>query len=546
MRYLNFIFCYLMTFAGYLAHSANAQQPAAPKFTPNDSPRVVEILYSRTLEYRKLNDTTELLILSGNVKLKQGSTYFYSDSCVINYSQNTFEAFGNVHINDSDTSHVYSDYLKYFIDKRIAYLNKRVRLTDGKATLTTEELEYDVNTKIGIYKNGGKVVNKKTVLTSKEGYYYVDIKDIYFKKDIQMTDPAFTLQTDSLLYNTETETARFVAETFIRDSSNRTIWTREGFYNPKTGKAEFGQRPVIKDGAVSITGNRIAIDDSTGIVQIKGNAVVVDTAQEFSILANEIFRNSKTETVLATNKPLLIIKQEKDSIFITADTLFFARLSDLKPPRQKSTLNGSTLKNTENKEPVIVKTNDDTDRYFEAYRNVRVFSDSLQAISDSLFYSFKDSAFRLFQQPVVWDNQNQITGDTIYLFTKNKKADRFEVFENSFIANHLEGDLFNQIKSTRMDGYFKEGNIDSIRARGSAESIYYIMDDDSAYIGINQSRADLLDVYFKNKELHKVVFRSAVKGTIWPMKHKLPAEMKLTKFSWLEEKRPKSKFELFE
>src|SRR5678809_555034 len=79
-------------------------------------------------------------------------------------------------------------------------------------------------------------------------------------------------------------------------------------------------------------------------------------------------------------------------------------------------------------------------------------------------------------------------------------------------------DRFNQVSSNRMDAYFIDGNIDSVRARGSAECVYYIQDEDSAFTGINQSNAELMDVYFKEKELQRVVFRTAVKGTIWPMK----------------------------
>ena len=59
-----------------------------------------------------------------------------------------------------------------------------------------------MQTNIGTYKNGGKVVNKKSVLTSKEGYYYADLKDVYFKKNVLLKDPAYNIDTDSLLYNT--------------------------------------------------------------------------------------------------------------------------------------------------------------------------------------------------------------------------------------------------------------------------------------------------------------------------------------------------------
>lgn len=237
----------------------------------------------------------------------------------------------------------------------------------------------------------------------------------------------------------------------------------------------------------------------------------------------------------------MIIKQDADSIYITADTLFSARLSDLynkKDTIVKEKIAGTKVVNVENK--------DSTNRYFEAYRHVRIFSDSLQAISDSLFYSFKDSVFRLFQNPVIWSKESQITGDTVYVFTKNKKADKIKVFENSFMINKVAPGIFNQIKSSRMDGYFREGNIDSVRAAGFAECIYYIQDDDSAFTGVNESKSDILDIYFGNQTLQKVVFRSEVTGTVWPMRMKKPDEMRLPKFQWLEARRPKTKYELFE
>ncbi|HET9433578.1 MAG TPA: OstA family protein, partial [Chitinophagaceae bacterium] len=90
------------------------------------------------------------------------------------------------------------------------------------------------------------------------------------------------------------------------------------------------------------------------------------------------------------------------------------------------------------------------------------------------------------------------------------------------------------------------GNIDSVRARGAAECVYYIQDEDSAFTGINQSSADLMDVYFKEREVQRVVFRTAVKGTIWPVQQKSPSEMRLQNFKWRDAERPKTKYEMFE
>jgi lipopolysaccharide export system protein LptA len=601
-----------------------------------DTLQEVEILNAtKRLTFKTVDDTTKLTIIAGDVKLRQGKTLFYCDSCVINNNTNIFEAWGKVHINDSDTTDIYSNHLRYLMKTKLAYLDGGVKLTDGKATLTTPDLEYDMETNIGIYKNGGKVVNKKTTLTSKEGWYYADMKDIYFKKNVVLKDPAYNIVTDSLLQNIESQTTRFIAETTITDSSGRIIKTREGYYNQQTGKAEFGQRPVIIDGTTEITGNTVTIDDSTGISVVKGNAIINDKKNGTTIIAGIIFRNKKTEAILATNKPLMIIKQDADSIYITADTLFSARLTDLYKKQayaaEKKNKDSLTAKNTSDtvlkkvakdsltvntvtdtltvskgdstvtktirvpvvikdtlakvgkdsvvintikdtltvskpdslitktiKKPAVVKDTlkgkdiysinekDSTNRYFEAYRNVRIFNDSLQSICDSMFYSFKDSVFRLYQDPVVWAKESQITGDTILLFTKNKKADRVKSFENSLLVNRLDSQAYNQIKATRMDGYFVDGDIDSVRAKGNAECIYYLQDEDSAYTGVNESKCDIMDIYFRNKELFKVVFRSSVTGTLWPIRQKSPSEMRLPNFIWLEDKRPKSKFEMFE
>jgi lipopolysaccharide transport protein LptA len=549
-----FLFLSIVSFAGL--RTLPAMHSAKQNFADTTTP--VEILNANRLDFKKLDDKTEIQILVGNVKLKQGTGIFTTDSCVINKSANLFEAFGHVHINDSDTAHVYANHMRYLTDKKYAYLDGNVKLDDGHSVLTSNELEYDMVGRIGTYTKGGTLHNKKSVLTSKEGIYYADLKDMYFKKNVELKDPAYYLKTDSLLYNTELQTARFIAETYIIDSTKRVIRTSEGVYNLQTGRADFTKRTTIEDGSLTVTGDEIANDDKTGMVQIRGRGVLRDTAKGISILANEIFVNKNTEAFLATVKPLMIVKQEADSIYITADTLFSARLSDLKRGQDSITgKDSATLQKGKDSVTTVQKkgistnkttTNkkDSTNRYFEAFRHVRVFSDSVQSISDSLFYSFKDSTFQLFQKPVVWSNGSQITGDTIYLYTKNKKAERIKVFENSFLVNELQAGVYNQVKSTRLDGFFKEGVIDSVRAKGYAECIYFVQDEDSAFSAVDETRSDVMDVYFKNNELFKVVFRSSVKGTYWPIKQKSPSEMRLKNFQWLEARRPKTKYELFE
>jgi len=513
-----------------LSSAAYGQQSVADSSTREP----VYILNAQNFYFKRIDANTEVKILSGKVQLRQGTALFYCDSCVVNSTAHIFEAFGSVHINDHDTTNIYSDYLRYLTSTKIAYFNGNVKMTDGHAILNTPDLTYDVNTKIGTYTNGGRVVNKKSVLTSKEGIYYSDLRDIYFKRNVELKDPSYYLKTDSLLYNTETQLARFISDTYIKDSSGRIMRTREGYYDLAQKHAEFYSRSTIEDKSLTASADQMASDDSTKIIQMRGRAVMKDTAKGMNVLADEIFINQNTDGFLATKKPLMIIKQDNDSIYVAADTLFSAKLSDL-------------YKNDSAKLKTFhFKEKDSTNRYFEAYRNVRVFTDSVQSVGDSLFYSFVDSTFRLYDDPVAWSKKSQITGDTIYLYTKNKKASRIQAFENSFMVNEVQDGVYNQIKSSRMDGYFKNGSLDSVRAKGLAESIYFIQDEDSSYRGTNQTKSDAIDIYFDKGELFKVIFRSDLKGSLYPISQKGPAEMRLPNFKWLINRRPKTKYDLFE
>ncbi|AHF18032.1 OstA-like protein [Niabella soli] len=615
------------------------------KPVPPGSGGPIDIIHADSISLKKVNDSTNLTVLKGAVLLKQGTTTFKCDRCEKNDRANTFEAWGSVHIIDNDTTHIYADHLRYLIAKQIAYLDKNVKLTDGQTTLTTPDLTYNMATKIATYTNGGKVVNKKTVITSKEGLYYTDMKDVYFKKNVLVNDPAYKITTDSLLYNTESRTARFIAMTNIKDSANRSIDTKDGFYDLKTGEAQFGQRPFINDGkGTTLNADNVSLNNN--IAKADGSAVLIDTVRKTTVIGNLIYQNRSTDAFLATQKPLMIIKQGADSLYVTADTLFSAKLTDLyvvspalggdsikvkkdtaiktdslnlsdsmqryvRPVPDAKALAAAIEKNNSDavskktivlpsstdpdqkapapdivalapiktipgriqEEPILpsvkpvpianagasgkkgppsVKTekpvaaNDSTNRYFEAFHNVKIYSDSVQAVSDSLFYSFKDSTFRLYQRPVIWGKNSQITGDTILLHTKNKQMDRLEAFKNGLMINHVEGQAYNQIKGSRIDGYFTNGSMDSMRAKGSVESLYFVQDDDSAFVGINEVTADILDAYFAEKKLKKIVFRSEANATFWPIRSKSPEETRLKGFTWREAERPKTKYDLMQ
>jgi hypothetical protein len=189
---------------------------------------------------------------------------------------------------------------------------------------------------------------------------------------------------------------------------------------------------------------------------------------------------------------------------------------------------------------------DSTLRFMIGFHHVRVFSDSLQAKSDSLFYSDVDSVFQFFTKPVVWANHSQISGDTMYLYTKHQAPARLFVFNSGFIINKVSKDFYNQIQSRTINGYFKDGAIDYMRSKGNAHSIYFAQNDSLQFLGLSLDQADAIDLYFLKRELNKVVYRNGVTGTTIPMGQIQIEQTRLPGFRWMEALRPKSKEELFQ
>lgn len=593
------------------------------KAPTSDTFKEFEIMRAPSMRSVKLNDQTTLQTLAGGAIIKQGGTIFHSDSAVINPTTHIIEAFGNIHINQGDTIHTYSQYLKYLGVEKIAYLKKNVKLTDGKGTLTTQDLDYNMETGIGNFYTGGRVVEGKSVITSKEGTYYSDTRDVYFKKNVEVKDDKNYIRTDSLLYNMESKVSSFITKTYIKNNQVE-INTTQGSYDLKTGNAFFTERTSVKDSTGRIyTANYMALDDFSGNAQMEGNAVIIDTANNFTLFANQIFLNKKNNSFLATRKPVLMIKQKNDSTYIAGDTIFsgiktkieFEKSQLQKDSVRKNTnvqqdkkvsefvkdslpkeifhpsksdslsnldsLKSSTIKvdsiKTElpktNPPPLVKPTGKpqtggkysgqsevnkeipkeewtaagDTIRYFIAFHHVKIYNDSLQSTSDSMYFSTMDSVIRLYYDPIIWSGNTQITGDTVFLFTKNQQPERLYAFEKGMIVNQTKEGFFNQMAGKTINGYFIDGKINLLTVKGSqAESIYYLQEEDQSYIGMNRASGDVINLFFENDDLKKVNFLNEINGVLFPM-WQIPAELKnLKNFRWLDDKRPKNKYELFE
>ena len=673
-------FLFLLIMIGLSSYS---QVTPGPKPSA-DTIKEFQIIRGPSMRAIRIDSVTTLQTIAGGAIVKQGNTLFNSDSAVINPTAHTLEAFGNVVINQDDTVHIYCQYLRYLGIEKMAYFKTKVKLTNKSGTLYTDTLNYNLQTGIGNYFKGGKVIQGKSIITSVEGTYYDDTKDIYFKKDVKLDEPQKHIRADSLLYNMQTHQSKFISKTIIKTPEVE-INTTQGNYDLNSGNAFFTSRTVAKDSSGRLySADTMALENKTGNAQLQGNAVIIDSAGGYIIIANQIFMNKKNNSFLATRKPVLILKGKNDSTYIAADTIFSgfttfvnnknrvlnndsvinfnekenkkveetilndttrnideilqneiadsanrrAHLKDTSrisernkfskpakeiitppakdtllkeiypkaPKRDSATIKDSLQKNLIERENKIdslskkdslqkemtpnqlmdssaidssaknfnpkirdslqsemkpgkdsVNKTDTSIRYFLAFHHVKIYNDSLQSVCDSMFISSKDSTFRLYYNPVVWSGNTQISGDTIFLYTKEKQPARLYVFETGLIVNRTKEGFFNQMSGKTINGYFINGKIDYMRVKGTqSESIYYMQNDDSAYLGMNRATGDVIDLYFKNQDLNKVIFINQIQGKMYPMSQIPEDQKKLRIFEWLDSRRPKTRAELFE
>lgn len=253
------------------------------------------------------------------------------DSAVLYTERNFFEAFGNVHINQGDTLNIYSDFLNYDGNGKKAHLDKNVKLIDRENTLTSNVLDYDMVAKIGKYTTGGKLVNKDATITSREGYYFSNTRDAYFKFNVLVvTTEKATITSEDLRYNTGTNWTYFYGPTNIKSKEDK-LYTENGAYNTKSENALFGKNNLYTNGTRSLKGDSLYYYGKQGYGKAVKNIVFKDTKDQTTLWGQlgEYYRAE--ERIVATNKAYVAFatkdsitlnsKKIPDTLWMGADTL---------------------------------------------------------------------------------------------------------------------------------------------------------------------------------------------------------------------------------
>lgn len=497
--------------------------PQIPKANRNQTNKV----FLENADILKANEyiSRDYQVLKGNVRFRRGDMYMFCDSAYFYAETSSLDAFGNVRMTQGDTLWVYSDVLHYYGDQGVAELRSNVRLENRSTTLLTDALDYEINSNVGYYFDGGTIVDNRnnTELKSQYGRYELDTKQAEFSRDVHLINDRYEMFTDMLDYNTQTHIAHITSETLIVSDSN-TINTTNGWYNTSADDATLYERAVItaKDGK-TLLGDTVYYNRKRNYGEARGNVVITDPSNKVILDGDYGYHDDNAHYSYVTRRARAREFSQKDTIYLHADTL-------------------CTLINH-----VVNDSVNDSVRVLRAFNQVRFYRNDVQGICDSLQLSEADTIINMYNHAVVWNLERQIFGDEINVHLNDSAADWAMLPLGGFMAEHLGEIYYDQLSGKKMKAWFEEKELRRLDVDGNVQVIMFPQEKDSTYNKMVSAESSYMRLNLKPKqEVDRITMWPEVSGKVTPLYLAKKADLYLPQFQWYDALRPKSPDDIYD
>ena len=498
---------------------ATLKQPSSnPQATKQTQPKtgkqtLIYLEQSNLVQFDNDN-LPNIQVLTGNVILRHDDIYLYCDSAHLNQNTNSFQAFKNVKIQQGDSLTIHSNLLNYNGNTRIAHLYHNVKLIHHEVTLYTDTLTYNRNKDLGYYTCGGKLIDSQNTLTSQHGYYHSNTKTAEFNHNVIGKNTNSTLTSDTLTYNTQTKIATILGPTTIQHTDSTTIYAEQGWYNTTTDQSQLLKNPIINhQNGKTLQGDTIYYNKQTGIGQAYHNITLKDTINKISLHGHYAYHKEQGEISIITDSALMIQYTQNDTTYIHSDTIY----TYTQNPNNKTTI---------------------------AYHNVRLYNKQYQSVCDSLTYSTTDSIIHLMQIPIIWNQDQQITGDTIHIHTHNQDIDKMHIIGNAIMIQQHDTTHYNQVSGKEIIAHIQNQQLNHVNILGNVESIFYPTDQDQI-IGLNSIKSTYMTIHFNQGKLDRFIVYPSPTATMHPISQITPNMLYLPNYTWQNNIRPTSKNDIF-
>lgn len=452
--------------------------------------------------------------LIGAVRLRQENARMRCDSALQELDSNRVLAYGHVRYQEGDSLELFGDSLRYLGNRRLAFLKGHVRLVDGATQLTTDAITYRGRQKVAYYQTEGVVTDPQNRLVSQAGAYYTESKQAFFRDSVRLNNPKFRLEADTLQYATNIRTAYFLGPTWIYGDES-TIFCRSGYYDTRSGEGYFGAGTRLYNDRNRVTSDSLYYQRERGYAHSRGYTTLYDSVEQLTLTGYkaEVFQQDSMAYI--TDSAQAQYPAGDDTLFVHADTIRATRDSM-------------------------------GQRLLKAYFEVRIWSRQMQGVCDSLIFRARDTQIVMMQQPALWQEQYQLTADTIKMYLGPNQLDSVDFIQNAFMCGRKDTSKYNQVRGKNMRAYFRENALRRIDVTGNGQAVYYLKDDNQpGYIGVNRIDASDVIIYVRDRELSEITFVREPHATLYPIDQAPRPETRLKGLNWRGPERPRSRRDLF-
>lgn len=449
-------------------------------------------------------------LLTGNVQFEQKGSKVFCDQAEYDPINQVLVGTGNVRIINPEGAIVTGQRLNFSSESNLAIVSGDVLLKDNTLSIKAPVLTYQTESKIGSYNQGANIQDEDTYLRSRYGIYNPNKKELYFRKDVVLQTPDYTIQTDTLKYQSDIKKASFYTYTQINTEEEQIIFNK-GYYFTAEKRGFFSDSfAYASKGRLMVADSAFAENEKSG--KAFGHVWFYDSTESWQMWGNRAFYKGNLGETWVYGNVLAIQADESDSLFVLCDSL-------------------------QNNKDTVTNIQELT-----AYSNVSLMQKNAAATADIMHYSDLDSQFRLIGKPVLWDSATRMSGDSIRLKIKNKKLKEGSLFPKAIIIIKEDSAHFSQIQGDSIHYYLdSQQKITSSRVFRNGESIYYIREGDTLQSVFKTKCSDMY-FGFANNKINKAVFYKENKGKLYPLADFPEGEMKLDRWIWDYEKKPKRQF----
>lgn len=457
----------------------------------------------------------DAFLLTGNVRVNHDGVVLTCNKAYYFQKENYIKAFGNVQLVQGDTLFLNSKYAEYSGNVKKAFATGNPVMTSPDATLVTDTINFDRNTQEVYYNTKGTITNLQNTLVSNSGRYYVAQKKFQFLTAVTITNPTYVIKSNHLDYYSNSGHSYLFGPSTITSKANY-IYTEKGFYDTKKNLAHFLNKSYIKYDDRIIKGDSLYYDRNREFASASRNVKITDSINRGIIKGHYAELYKKKDSVFVTKRAVAVNFVENDSIYIHGKKLMV--------------------------------TGKEGNRIIRAFNNVRFFKTDMSGKCDSIHSSSKIALTKLIGNPILWNGENQITGDIMHLIGNNttQKLDSLKVLNNTFlVSKDTLGTGYNQVKGQNLFGKFLEGKLHDVDIIKNTEVIYYMRNDAHELIGINKNVSSKINLILEKNAVETITFFQQVDGDIYPEKDLPENARKLRGLAWRGEERIKSKDDIF-